>query len=173
MITRRRMLVASGGLAAMAAAKPGAAETPTARTRGRNGTMEITRNGSQPSGKGPAEYFTGAVRVGPLFQAPDPGRVTGGLVTFEPRVRRNWHTHVPGAAAIGASLRRGSRGTPSRIDRLQSAIGLKDHIFGFDVAMIDPRPARGAFGELDRNAEPRVAIQLSRRNACRRAASVV
>ena len=53
--------------------------------------MEITRSGSQPSGKGPAEYFTGSVRVDPLFQVPDPGRVTGGLVTFEPKNGKgNW-----------------------------------------------------------------------------------
>ena len=52
----------------------------------------ITQNGSQPSGKGPAEYFTGSVRVDPLFQNPEPSRVTGGLVTFEPGARSNWHT---------------------------------------------------------------------------------
>ncbi len=46
--------------------------------------MEIKRTGSQPSGKGPAEYFTGTVRVDPLFSAPDPARVAGASVTFEP-----------------------------------------------------------------------------------------
>jgi quercetin dioxygenase-like cupin family protein len=65
--------------------------------------MQITRNGSQPSGKGPAEYFTGSVRVDPLFQAPDPGRVTGGLVTFEPGARSNWHTHPRGQTLIVTS----------------------------------------------------------------------
>ena len=64
MITRRCMLVASSGLAAMVAAKPAASETPTAQPR--NATMEITRNGSQPSRKGPTEYFTGSVRIDPL-----------------------------------------------------------------------------------------------------------
>ena len=49
--------------------------------------MDITRSGSQPSGKGPAEYFTGAVRVDPLFEAPDPARVRGASVTFEPGAR--------------------------------------------------------------------------------------
>ena len=49
--------------------------------------MNITRSGSQPSGKGPAEYFTGAVRVDPLFEAPDPARVRGASVTFEPGAR--------------------------------------------------------------------------------------
>ena len=49
--------------------------------------MDIKRSGSQPSGKGPAEYFTGAVRIDPLFQAPDPARVVGASVTFEPGAR--------------------------------------------------------------------------------------
>lgn len=49
--------------------------------------MEIKRGGSQPSGKGPADYFSGTVRVDPLFQAPDPARVTGASVTFEPGAR--------------------------------------------------------------------------------------
>ena len=75
MITRRRMLAATGGLAALAAAGAAAAQAPAVTTQGRNGTMQITRNGSQPSRKGPAEYFTGAVRIDPLFQAPDPARV--------------------------------------------------------------------------------------------------
>jgi len=49
--------------------------------------MDIKRNGSQPPGKGPADYFTGTVRVEPLFQAPDPARVAGASVTFEPGAR--------------------------------------------------------------------------------------
>ena len=62
--------------------------------------MEIRRNGSQPSGKGPAEYFTGAVRIDPLFEAPDPARVRGASVTFEPRARTAWHTHPLGQTLI-------------------------------------------------------------------------
>jgi quercetin dioxygenase-like cupin family protein len=62
--------------------------------------MEIKRNGAQPSGKGPAEYFTGAVRVDPLFQAPDPARVTGASVTFEPGARTAWHTHPLGQTLV-------------------------------------------------------------------------
>ena len=62
--------------------------------------MEIKRNGSQPSGKGPAEYFTGVVRIDPLFQAPDPARVTGASVTFEPGARTAWHTHPLGQTLI-------------------------------------------------------------------------
>ena len=62
--------------------------------------MEIKRSGSQPSGKGPVEYFTGMVRVDPLFQAPDPARVLGVNVTFEPCARTNWHTHPLGQTLI-------------------------------------------------------------------------
>src|ERR1700679_1197879 len=54
--------------------------------------MEIKRSGSQPSGKGPAEYFTGSVRIDPLFSPPDPARVAMALVTFEPRARTPQHT---------------------------------------------------------------------------------
>src|SRR5260370_40117887 len=62
--------------------------------------MDVKRSGSQPSGKGPAEYFTGAVRVDPLFQAPDPARGIGASVTFEPCARTNWHTHPLGQTLI-------------------------------------------------------------------------
>jgi quercetin dioxygenase-like cupin family protein len=62
--------------------------------------MDIKRNGSQPSGKGPADYFTGTVRVDPLFQAPDPARVRGASVTFEPGARTAWHTHPLGQTLI-------------------------------------------------------------------------
>jgi quercetin dioxygenase-like cupin family protein len=62
--------------------------------------MDIKRMGSHPSGKGPAEYFTGAVRVDPLFQAADPARVVGASVTFEPGARTAWHTHPLGQTLI-------------------------------------------------------------------------
>jgi quercetin dioxygenase-like cupin family protein len=62
--------------------------------------MEIKRSGSQPSATGSADYFTGSVRVDPLFQAPDPGRVAGALVTFEPGARTAWHTHPLGQTLI-------------------------------------------------------------------------
>ena len=58
--------------------------------------MEIKRNGSQASVKGPADWFTGTVRIDPLFQAPDPARVGGASVTFEPGARTAWHTHPLG-----------------------------------------------------------------------------
>ena len=62
--------------------------------------MDIVRSGSQPSSKGPAEYFTGTVRIDPLFQAPDPARVNGAKVTFEPGARTAWHTHPLGQTLI-------------------------------------------------------------------------
>jgi quercetin dioxygenase-like cupin family protein len=62
--------------------------------------MEIKRIGSQPSTKGTADYFTGSVRVDPLFAAPAPARVRGALVTFEPGARTAWHTHPLGQTLI-------------------------------------------------------------------------
>jgi quercetin dioxygenase-like cupin family protein len=62
--------------------------------------MEIRRSGSQPSGKGPADYFTGTVRIDPLFNAPDPARAGGASVTFEPGARTAWHTHPLGQTLI-------------------------------------------------------------------------
>jgi quercetin dioxygenase-like cupin family protein len=55
--------------------------------------MDIRRSGAQPSRKGPAEYFTGNVRIEPVFDAPDPARVRSASVTFEPGARTAWHTH--------------------------------------------------------------------------------
>ena len=62
--------------------------------------MEIRRSGSQASGRGPAEYFTGTVRIDPLFEAPEPARVRGASVTFEPGARTAWHTHPLGQTLI-------------------------------------------------------------------------
>jgi len=62
--------------------------------------MEIRRSGVQPSGKGPADYFTGTVRIDPLFSPPEPARVAGALVTFEPGARTAWHTHPLGRTLI-------------------------------------------------------------------------
>ncbi len=62
--------------------------------------MEIKRNGSQPSAKGPAEYFTGTVRIDQPFQRTDPARVNGAVVTFEPGARTAWHTHPLGQTLI-------------------------------------------------------------------------
>jgi quercetin dioxygenase-like cupin family protein len=65
--------------------------------------MEIKRNGSQASVKGSTDWFTGAVRVDPLFQAPAPARVQGASVTFEPGARTAWHTHPLGQTLVVTS----------------------------------------------------------------------
>jgi quercetin dioxygenase-like cupin family protein len=62
--------------------------------------MEIKRIGSQPSGRGPAEWFTGTVRIDPLFGASAPARAAGNAVTFEPGARTAWHTHPLGQVLI-------------------------------------------------------------------------
>lgn len=62
--------------------------------------MEITRAGSQPSSKGPADWFTGTVRIDPLFSANAPGRAASASVTFEPGARTAWHTHPLGQTLI-------------------------------------------------------------------------
>jgi quercetin dioxygenase-like cupin family protein len=62
--------------------------------------MDIKRSGSQPSTKGPTEYFTGTVRIDPLFQASDPARAVGASVTFDPAARTAWHTHPLGQVLI-------------------------------------------------------------------------
>jgi quercetin dioxygenase-like cupin family protein len=77
--------------------------------------MDIKRAGTQPSGKGPAEYFTGTVRIDPLFQAPAPARVAAAAVTFEPGARTAWHTHPLGQTLIVIS-------GGGRVQRLGGAI---------------------------------------------------
>src|SRR5436190_21612769 len=66
-------------------------------------TITVTRKGAQPSTQGPAENFTGLVRVDPLFPATEPSRVSGALVTFEPGARAAWHTHPLGQVLIVTS----------------------------------------------------------------------
>ena len=62
--------------------------------------MDIQRSGARPSSKGPAEWFTGAVRVDPLFDAAEPARTSGAMVTFEPGARTAWHSHPLGQRLI-------------------------------------------------------------------------
>jgi quercetin dioxygenase-like cupin family protein len=62
--------------------------------------MEITRSGSQPSARGPVEWFSGTVRIDPLFAATAPARAAGNIVTFEPGARTAWHTHPLGQVLI-------------------------------------------------------------------------
>src|SRR4051794_25145533 len=65
--------------------------------------MELKRNGSQPSQKGPEDYFTGNVRIDSPFQAATPGRAGGAVVTFEPGARTAWHRHPLGQTLIVTS----------------------------------------------------------------------
>jgi quercetin dioxygenase-like cupin family protein len=74
--------------------------------------MEIKRVGSQPSVKGSEAWFTGNVRIDPLFQAPDPALVQGASVTFEPGARTAWHTHPLGQTLIITA----GRGWAQRLD---------------------------------------------------------
>jgi quercetin dioxygenase-like cupin family protein len=65
--------------------------------------MDIKRSGAESSRQGPAEYFSGSVRIDPLFDAPDPARVRSARVTFEPRARTAWHSHPLGQILIVVS----------------------------------------------------------------------
>ena len=90
--TRRSALWATAGLVLM----------PLTRlwNGAREATMDIKRSGSQPSTKGPADWFTGTVRIDPVFDAPAPARAAGASVTFEPGARTAWHTHPLGQTLI-------------------------------------------------------------------------
>ena len=89
------LLASAGAHANQASVSP----TPSAPGEGGE-TIRITRAGSQPSARGPAEYFTGSVRVDRLFPATAPSRMSGGLVTFEPGARSAWHTHPIGQVLV-------------------------------------------------------------------------
>jgi quercetin dioxygenase-like cupin family protein len=95
---RRHFLQVAGAAVLAFPATPARAAAPPATRKGSK--MEIKRNGSQPSGKGPAEWFTGTVRIDPLFQANAPARAAGASVTFEPGARTAWHTHPLGQTLI-------------------------------------------------------------------------
>lgn len=97
MMTRRGVLVRGG-----AAVTIGTGRTPALASDAKEFSMDIDikRNGSRPSQKGSADWFTGTARVDPLFQAPDPARVGAGQVTFEPGARTAWHTHPLGQTLI-------------------------------------------------------------------------
>jgi quercetin dioxygenase-like cupin family protein len=90
--------------------------------------VEIKRVGTQPSGKGPAEWFTGTVRIDPLFHAPDPAFVQGASVTFEPGARTAWHTHPLGQTLI----------VTAGCGRVQRESGPVEEIRPGDVVWISP-----------------------------------
>jgi quercetin dioxygenase-like cupin family protein len=91
-------------------------------------TMNIKRAGSQPSSKGPADWFTGTVRIDPLFTAPPPARAAGAAVTFEPGARTAWHTHPLGQTLI----------VLSGLGRVQREGGPVEEIRPGDVVWIPP-----------------------------------
>jgi quercetin dioxygenase-like cupin family protein len=76
---------------------------PTNRAHPHIMNLEITRNGSQPSNKGPSDWFTGSTRIDPLFAAKESARAAAALVTFEPGARTAWHTHPLGQTLIVTS----------------------------------------------------------------------
>jgi quercetin dioxygenase-like cupin family protein len=90
--------------------------------------MEIVRTGSKPSAKGPAEWFTGTVRIDPLFNAFDPARVQGASVTFEPGARTAWHTHPLGQTLV----------VTAGLGRVQRAGGPVEEIRQGDVVWFAP-----------------------------------
>jgi quercetin dioxygenase-like cupin family protein len=102
---RRTVLNSVSAMAMLATTGAAFGNSPpfTEVTARRNSTMFINRNGMRPSGKGPEAWFTGAVRVDPLFQIGDPTRLSGGQVTFEPGARTMWHTHPLGQTLIVTS----------------------------------------------------------------------
>jgi hypothetical protein len=102
-LSRRNLLAATGGIAALAAHRVAAQGPATGSTIQGVRTMEIRRSGSQPSGRGTSGYFTVAVRVDLLFRATDPARVAGASVTFEPGAHTAWHTHPLGQTLIVTS----------------------------------------------------------------------
>ena len=110
--------------------------------------MDIKRSGSQPSGKGPEEYFTGNVRIDPLMQAPEPSRVSCALVTFEPGARSAWHRHPLGQTLV---VTQGS-------GWVQSEGGPKMEIRAGDVVWCPPRE-RHWHGATSTNAMSHIAIQ--------------
>ena len=114
----RRAFLKSVGVAAITLPAFACARPEVPQTKQEEFHMEIKRAGSQPSGKGPAEWFTGTVRIDPLFSVHDPARAAGASVTFEPGARTAWHTHPLGQTLIvTAGVRAGAaRGRPGRGD---------------------------------------------------------
>lgn len=112
--------------------------------------IEIKRNGSRPSSKGSPDWFTGSVRVDPLFQTPPPARVAGAHVTFEPGARTNWHTHPLGQTLI----------ITSGLGWLQREGGAIEEVRPGDVVWFPPN-LRHWHGATPATAMTHIAIQES------------
>jgi quercetin dioxygenase-like cupin family protein len=114
----------------------------------RSKKMEVKKSGSQPSGRGPSECFTGNVRIDPLFEAPDPARVRCAAVTFEPGARSAWHTHPLGQTLI----------VTSGCGWVQSEGGPKKEITAGDVVWC-PQNEKHWHGATTTTAMTHIAIQ--------------
>jgi quercetin dioxygenase-like cupin family protein len=90
--------------------------------------MEMTKSGSQPSAKGPADWFTGAVRIDSRFQREAPARIGGATVTFEPGARTAWHTHPLGQTLL----------VTAGCGRVQRDGGLIEEIRAGDIVWFEP-----------------------------------
>ena len=112
--------------------------------------MDIKRAGSQPSGKGPADWFTGTVRIDPLFGANAPARAAGAAVTFEPGARTAWHTHPLGQTLI----------VTAGCGRAQRAAGPIEEIRPGDVVWFSPNEKHW-HGASPTTAMTHIAIQES------------
>ena len=112
--------------------------------------MQIYRSGTRPSGKGPAEWFTGTVRIDPLFPVAAPGRAAGNAVTFEPGARTNWHTHPIGQTLI----------VVSGVGRVQREGGAVEEIRPGDVIQFAPGEKHW-HGAAPTTAMTHIAIQES------------
>lgn len=110
--------------------------------------IEVKRSGSRPSGKGPADWFTGSVRIDPLFQPDEPSRVSGGSVTFEPGARTAWHAHPLGQTLI----------VTSGLGRVQREGGPVEEIRPGDVVWIPPN-TKHWHGAAPTTAMTHIAIQ--------------
>lgn len=110
--------------------------------------MEIKKIGTRPSGKGPGDWFTGSVRIDPLFEAPEPARVAAAHVTFEPGARTAWHTHPLGQTLIVTS---GS-------GWVQREGGPKEEIRPGDVVWFEPGEKHW-HGATDTTAMTHIAVQ--------------
>src|SRR5207253_7548718 len=111
---RMKLLTAAAGSLFVLGSPSARPEEATAELTQGSQTMIITRSGSQPSSTGSAQYFTGSVRIDPLFQAKDPSRASGARVTFEPGARTAWHTHPLGQTLIVTA---GSRSEERRVGK--------------------------------------------------------
>lgn len=110
--------------------------------------MKIIKAGSQDSSKGPTEYFTGTVRVDPLYNPPEPSQLTTALVTFEPGARTAWHTHPLGQTLI----------VTAGAGWVQREGGPTEDILPGDVIYFEPNE-RHWHGATDKTAMSHIAIQ--------------